>query len=408
MRIGMLTQFFDPEPGPAALPGVLAREFVSRGHSVRVLTGFPNYPLGSLMDGYRLRLRHDEVLDGVHVRRVPLYPNHGTSGARRLANYASFGLSSSIGSLGFLKNADAIWVNCSPITLAWPMWALRTLRAPMVSHVLDVWPDSFYATGFGARLEGGALGGALSSWTSSMYRVSDQIAYISPSVGDLLVERGVNRDKLRYVPMWADEASFHPAQGSRASFGIPQDAFVMTYAGALGDAQGLDTLIDACRLVEDPRFLCLIAGSGTAEEDLRRRAAGLDNVRFLGRVPPEKMSALLGCSDVGYISLRPHRLSRYSLPSKTQALLASGVPLLVAADGDVVRVTQDSGAGLIARHDDPASIASVIRTFVRMDDVDRAAMGAAGRRYYEGEFSARSGAGRVEQMLISAMERRER
>lgn len=403
MRIGMLTQFFDPEPGPAALPGVLARELVARGHSVRVLTGFPNYPVGTIADGYRVRMRQDESMDGVHVRRVPLYPNHGASGPKRLANYASFGLSSTVSGLGYLRDAEAIWVNCSPVTLAWPMWALRALGAPMVSHVLDLWPDSFYATGFGSRLEGGAVGAALGAWTSSMYRVSDAVAYISPSVGDLLAERGVARDKLHYVPMWADEATFRPTPGARGELNIPAESVVLTYAGALGDAQGLKTLIDACRMVDDPRFLCIVAGSGTAEDDLRKRAEGMTNVRFLGRVPHADMASLLGSSDAGYISLRSHRLSRYSLPSKTQSLLAAGVPLLVAADGDIVQVAQESGAGLTAAQDDPESIASAIRSLIEMGAADRAAMGAAGRRYYERTFSARSGAERVEQMLTEAM-----
>lgn len=406
MRIGMLTQFFDPEPGPAALPGVLARELVARGHSVRVLTGFPNYPVGTIADGYRVRMRQDESMDGVHVRRVPLYPNHGTSGPKRLANYASFGLSSTAFGLGYLRGADAIWVNCSPITLAWPMWALRALGAPIVSHVLDLWPDSFYATGFGSRIEGGALGAALEAWTSSMYRVSEQVAYISPSVGGLLAERGVARDKLHYVPMWADEAAFRPTLGDREGFDIPSESVVLTYAGALGDAQGLETLIDACRMVDDPRFLCIVAGSGTAEDDLRQRAEGVTNVRFLGRVPQADMASLLGSSDAGYISLRSHRLSSYSLPSKTQALLAAGVPLLVAADGDVVQVARESEAGLVADQNDPASIASAIRSLVQMDAAGRAAMGVAGRRYYERTFSARSGAERVEHLLTEAMGRR--
>ena len=68
MRVGLLTQFYDPEPGPAALPGVLARGLVARGHEVQVLTGFPHYPAGVIALGYRLQRVLDEVLDGVNVQ----------------------------------------------------------------------------------------------------------------------------------------------------------------------------------------------------------------------------------------------------------------------------------------------------------------------------------------------------
>ena len=93
MRVGLLTQWFDPEPGPAALPGTLARQLAARGHHVQVLTGFPNYPTGRLADGYRMQRRLDETVDGVDVRRVALYPSHNASAVSRMANYASFGAS---------------------------------------------------------------------------------------------------------------------------------------------------------------------------------------------------------------------------------------------------------------------------------------------------------------------------
>ena len=404
----MLSQFYDPEPGPAALPGVLARGLAERGHSVRVVTGFPNYPTGALAPGYRVSRRTDERLDGVDVVRVALYPNHGTSGARRLANYASFGASATSNGVAALRDMDAVWVNCSPITLAWPMWALRGLRVPMVSHVLDLWPDSFYATGFGERFREGAASGLLDRWTISMYRVSHSVAYISPSVGDLLAERGVPRDKLHYVPMWADETRFRPATPDRAAWEIPDDAVALLYAGAIGDAQGIDTLVAACREIADPRFVCLIAGSGTAESAVRAQAADVPNVRLLGRVPQEQMTSLMASVDASYISLRPHPLARFSIPSKTQAALAAGKPVVVASDGDVIDVIRASGAGFTARQDDPSSIVAAIRGLLEAGDEGRARAGAAGRRYYEQQFSAGTGIERVEVLLQDAAGTRRR
>ena len=104
----MLTQWYDPEPGPAALPGVLARGLVARGHQVNVVTGFPNYPTGKVAEGYTVSRRFDEVRDGVAVRRVALYPSHDTSFARRLLNYGSFGASAAASGMSFLRGADAL------------------------------------------------------------------------------------------------------------------------------------------------------------------------------------------------------------------------------------------------------------------------------------------------------------
>ena len=92
MRTLFVTQWFDPEPG--AIRGLpLARWLMQHGHDVEVLTGFPNYPGGRVYPGYAVRWRDREVMDGVPVLRVALYPSHDLSPARRIANYASFALS---------------------------------------------------------------------------------------------------------------------------------------------------------------------------------------------------------------------------------------------------------------------------------------------------------------------------
>ena len=127
-----------------------------------------------------------------------------------------------------------------------------------------------------------------------MYSSASSVAYISPGVGRVLAQRGVPDEKLEHVPMWADEDVFRPSvHDMREELGILSDRIVILYAGALGEAQGLEAVIDACALVDDPSFLLLIAGSGSAEDRLRTRAAGLgDRVRFLGRVPADRMTAL--------------------------------------------------------------------------------------------------------------------
>src|SRR5581483_7095905 len=65
VKVGILSQWYDPEPGSAAVPGVLARGLRQRGHSVQVVTGFPNYPTGTLAPGYRIRRHVDEDREGI-------------------------------------------------------------------------------------------------------------------------------------------------------------------------------------------------------------------------------------------------------------------------------------------------------------------------------------------------------
>ncbi|GGM04629.1 MULTISPECIES: glycosyltransferase family 4 protein [Micromonospora] len=408
MRIGLLSQWFDPEPGPAALPGVLARGLAGRGHQVRVLTGFPNYPTGRLAPGYRMSRRADETRDGVAVRRVALYPSHDNSPVRRLASYTSFAASALASGTGTLRGLDALWVSNSPITVSLPMWFVRYAhRVPVLLHVLDLWPDSVAASGFLGDGRGRAAAEkCMTGWCAAMYRSAARIGYISPGVGELLARRGVPEEKLVYLPLWApEETPAPPHTDLRAELGIGPDRIVLVYAGTIGEAQGLDALVDACALVDDPRLVCLVAGSGLAEQRLRERAAASSrDIRFLGRLPRDRMPALMAAGDVHYVSLRPSGMGAYTMPSKVQATLAAGRAVLAAAEGDVATVARDSGAGIVARPGDPDSIADGLREICQLGREKLDLLGLAGREYYRRTFSVATGVDRVEAALRAAAE----
>jgi glycosyltransferase involved in cell wall biosynthesis len=360
-----------------------------------------------LAEGYRLQARADEGEPPLRIRRVALYPNHDSSAARRLANYASFGVSASLLGLSALRDVDAVWVNYSPITVAWPMWAAQlAYKVPSVVHVLDLWPDTLLAGGFArGGWQGRVADRMMHAWCDRIYRSASSVAYISPGVGGLLQSRGVPAAKLAYVPMWADEAIFTPSTVDlRRELGIDESQKVLLYAGALGEAQGLTSLIDACSRVKDPEFLCLIAGSGISETALRRRAdeLGLTNIRFLGRLPTEKMSALMATADMCHIGLRPHSLSSVTMPSKTQAILAAGKPAVVAAEGDVADVARDSGAAFVTDGLTPEAVAAAIDSACRLGREGLRELGLSARDYYHRTFSASRGVERIEQLLIEA------
>ncbi|WP_226344413.1 glycosyltransferase family 4 protein [Agilicoccus flavus] len=436
MRVGLLTQWFDPEPGPAALPGVLARGLVDRGHEVRVLTGFPNYPSGVLADGYRLRRRLDERVDGVDITRVALYPSHDASPVRRLTNYASFGASSLVSGIGVLAGLDALWVNYSPVTVAPTMWAARyALGVPLVCHVGDLWPDTLAVSGFdligrtagsaapvaaGAR----AADAGLHAWCRAMYAASGAVSYISPGVGDVLRSRGVPDRKLAYAPMWADETTFRPPGPQtetaglawRRSLGVPDDAVLLLYAGALGAAQGLDTLVRAAARVDDPRLRVVVAGSGTHEDELRSlsrslgrssRGAGRAPAEFVGRVPTSLMPTLLAGADAGYVGLSPGPGAEVTMPSKTQATMAASRALVVCADGDVRDVVADSGAGWSAPAADVDGLSGILRALCDGGRAPLRSRGRAARRYYEETFSVTRAVDRAESLLTAVRRTRE-
>ena len=113
-KVLLLTQWFDPEPTFKGL--VFARELVRQGFEVEVVTGFPNYPGGKLYPGYKVRWLQRELIDGVRITRVPLYPSHDQSALGRILNYLSFATSATIYSIFGAKRPDVIYAYHPPLT----------------------------------------------------------------------------------------------------------------------------------------------------------------------------------------------------------------------------------------------------------------------------------------------------
>lgn len=405
MKIGMLTQWFDPETGGASLPGVYAREFIASGHQVSVLTGFPNYPEGAVYPGYRLRPRSVEDDGELRLTRVALYPNHNGSVLGRVANYSSFAISAALLGVGGLGSADAIWVFNSPVTVALPMLThSRFGRVPIFLHVQDVWPDSLIESGM---LPDGAIGRGIERLVSPIVKLMESraavIGTISPSVRNLILERNpsIEPTKIVYAPNPTNELVFRPVSETRASFGIEAGNRGVTeimYAGAIGEVQGLDTVLDAAALLknrQDIRFT--IVGDGISRERLARRAGdlGLVNVHFVGRVPQAEIPILVARADIQMVSLGANPFLAYTTPSKISSLLASGVPVLAQLEGDGASLLIKSGAAKVVNPGDSEALAHAAERLVDAGATRWNEMGQAGRKFYEENLSAAAAASRI-------------
>lgn len=400
----MLSQWFAPEPGGGAVPAVLAEGLVERGHDVRVVTGFPNYPTGRIYPGFQQSLRFREApREGLELRRVPLYANHDQSAVKRSLNYASFAGSAFALGRRELADRDALWVFNSPATV--PIVADRVRRrhgVPYLLHIMDVWPDSVTDSGM---LSGGraanAVGRMLTALVRKGYEGASRIAVISPGQIDLLVSRGVPASLLSYCPVWADERIFYPRPTDRSP--LPASAReaskVLMYAGSIGHVQGLDAAVRAVAAVRDTGLHLVLVGSGIAEDGLRALVTelGVDNVHFMGRRDPDEMGELGAAADVHLVSLADTPLLRVTMPSKLASVMAMGRPVVLSGAGDAARVVAESGAGVVT--DSAESLEQALRDLAGCGSAELDAWGRAARDYYEKQFSEEHGIAHVESLL---------
>ncbi len=412
MKIGIVTQWWPPEPA-SYIPNDLAHQLQARGHSVKVLTGFPNYPDGIVYPGYRQRWSDLSDDNGVAVRRVPLYASHDSSAVRRAANYLSFSASSSAAALLYFSDVDVVYTYLTPATAAAAATLLRALRnIPSVIHVQDLWPESvtgsaMMATGAAARVADGILHKIM----RRLYRRSTSIAVIAPTMRDMVVARGANGDRVRVVLNWADETLFRPVdatEGARREIGY-RDRCTIMYAGTMGHLQNIEASVRAAAAVGAAADLVFI-GSGIACEAAQNLAAGVgaDNVRFLGRRPANEMAALYAAAQYQLVTLRDLPIFRGTIPSKLQAALSCGSPVVTSVPGDCSSLVERNKVGLACPPDDWRMLAEKFRQAAGVTRSDHAAMARRAKDTYEAEMSRRAGVEQIEDMLIDAATHRRR
>jgi glycosyltransferase involved in cell wall biosynthesis len=394
-RVLLLTQWFDPEPTFKGL--VFARELVRQGFEVEVLTGFPNYPGGKLYPGYRIKWLQREVIDGVQITRVPLYPNHDQSAIKRVFNYASFAASSLLYGLFMAKRADVIYTYHPPLTVGVTASLLRLLRRiPVVYDIQDMWPDTLRATGMLNNARALSVVAAVCRW---VYRRVDHIVVLSPGFKRLLAERGVPERKLEVIYNWADEAALAAPQGR-----VPSElaegghAFHILFAGNMGKAQALDSVLKAASLLQDrgSRVRWVMLGGGVEVPRLKQRAADLQlkNIVFLPPVPMAEVGAYLNVADALLVHLRKDPLFEITIPSKTQAYMAVGKPVLMAVDGDAADLVRQSSSGVVAESENPEALADAAESMASLNVDELASMGQRAQAYYQQHLALQVGVGR--------------
>ncbi|MHC4664285.1 MAG: glycosyltransferase family 4 protein [Planctomycetota bacterium] len=406
MRILFITQWFQPEP---FINGVhFIKELTKLGHEVQVLTGFPNYPGGKLYDGYRIKLLQREDMDGIPVVRVPLYPSHDRSGIRRFASYMSFALSAAIIGPWVMKRADVAYVYHPPATVCLPACVFRILRrVPFVYNVQDLWPDELAAS----KMFQNRFGLWLAERCCRLfYRLARKIVVLSPGFKETLCERGVRRDKIEVIYNWCADGDSdvrpvekHPAL--RKELGLT-GRFNILFAGNMGEGQALGTVLEAAEIVQNrcPRVQFVLIGGGTEADNLKLKAKDLNlkNVVFHDRRPPSEIGAILSLADVLLVHLSDAALHRITIPSKTQAYMLAGKPVLMGVRGDAAELVTRAETGLTCEPENPQSMADAVQKFEGMPPEELEAMGENGRRFYRRELALEIGARRYEEIFRMA------
>jgi len=353
MHILFLTDNFPPEVNaPASRTFEHCREWVKSGHRVTVITCAPNFPKGSVYEGYRNRLWQCSEMDGIKVIRVWSYISSNQGFVKRILDYMSY-MMMAIFAAPFVRRVDLV-VGTSPqfFTVCAAYIISRYKFVPFVFELRDLWPESIKTVG---AMKDSFLIRMLERIELFLYKKATLIVSVTHSFKETLITRGVDRAKIEVITNGVDLSRFRPIEKDKElvnKYGL-KGKFVAGYIGTHGMAHSLETVIDAAKVLQTKLqsrdFRLILLGDGARKAELKKYALknNISNVIFINTVNKDEVVRYWSLLDVAIIHLKKTDLFKTVIPSKLFECMGMGIPVLHGVHGESADIVENEEVGLV-------------------------------------------------------------
>jgi len=366
IKLLFICQWFPPEYAPIGIMlKELAEDMIKHGHTVTVITGFPNHPAGVLFKGYRKRLFFKEIINGIRVIRCYLYTSFRKTFLHRIANFISFGATSFVTAL-LLDKKDLLFIVSPPLSNGLIALLLRQMKGlRFVFNVQDLYPDVAISTGV---IRNRLLIRILKIIELFVYRGAERVAVISEGFKKNLLIKGVPNSKIQIICNWLDTCEIYPVSRNNEfarNHGLTEK-FVVLYSGTIGMVSGAEIIIECAeKLRRYGDILFLFVGEGVVKEAIveKARVTGLDNIKFLSFQPREILSQVQSSADVSIVTLSKGK-GKTSVPSKVLGYMAAARPVIASVDpdSDTWQLIEGAGCGICVDPEDVQGLSMAIES----------------------------------------------
>lgn len=351
MHILFLTDNFPPEVNaPASRTFEHCREWIKMGNQVTVVTCAPNFPAGKVFDGYKNKLWQVEDLEGIKVIRVWTYISANEGFIKRTFDYISF-MPTAVMAAFFVRKPNLV-IGTSPqfFTVCAAYLVSRFKRIPFVFELRDIWPESIKAVG---AMKDSLIIRVLEKLELFLYQKADLIVTVTYSFKEILLNRGIDPDKICVITNGVDTSRFYQTNKNVElvnQYGL-EGKLIAGYVGTHGMAHHLETILEAAAIAQEngDSFRFILLGNGARKQSLVEMASEmkLKNVIFLDSVPKDEVAGYWSLLDVSIIHLKKMDLFTSVIPSKLFECMAMGIPILLGVRGESADIVQTNRVGFV-------------------------------------------------------------
>lgn len=405
MRLLFLDAYFEPEQiAFSHLEKDLLEGLVKAGHEVEIVCPTPTRGVSAETAREYKNRKSESLYDGhVHVTRFSA-PQEGKDPIIRALRY--FWCNWRTYCIGKrADDIDVVFANSTPPTQGWIAGKVaKKQNVPFVFSLQDIFPDSLVTTGL--TKEGSLLWKIGRKVEDRTYRYADKIIVISEDIRKNILEKGVPEVKIEVVPNWIDTQQVHPVLREENplfdEIGVDRGKFIVVYAGNLGMAQGIDTVIEAAKQIGDVEFL--IFGEGSSRKDYEKKSEGCANIHWLSLMPRSKVSEVYSMGDMSLVACKPG-LGGGAVPSKTFSIMATATPILLSFDEGTALwdLVKDNDCGFCARAGSAEELSVAIR-YAKDHSDELVKKGKNARECVEKSYSKQIGTSRTIEVIRKAIE----
>jgi colanic acid biosynthesis glycosyl transferase WcaI len=369
-RILILSLVFPPDNvSTAQIMADLAEDLKALGHDLTVITTMPHYNQDADAERAQPMVNAGRWYRRSQFRGIPVLhtvmAKKGQSIVKRVLSWLGFHVLSTAAAMKLSPKPDVIIAPSPPLTIGVSAWLIaRKHRARYVYNVQEIYPDIAVQLGVIRNKLAIAL---LRRLETFVYDKSGGVTVIGPGMRRNLLAKGLPESKVHVIPNFVDVSEMTPLPKRNAfseQHGIA-GKFVISYAGNMGPAQGLESFVDAAALLRDRKDVVFaMMGNGILRDALQQRVTrlGLGNFLFLPQQPYSLVPQIYAASD---ISLVPLALDTggHAIPSKVYRIMACARPILVAADAtaEVSELIAEADCGAVVPPKSAEDIARVVR-----------------------------------------------
>lgn len=378
-------------------PYYLAREWVKKGHNVRIVAGDYSHLRTTNPD-----VKNDfqvDIIDGIEYQWIKSGEYAGNGAARAISIFRF--------SWKLYKNAGKLAQEFEPdVVISSSTYPLDTYGSQRIVECVnnkrhkikqslckyiheghDLWPLTLIEIGGMSKSHPFVLLMGLAE--KSAYRHADTVVSVLPGILPHLLENGFNEQKQQFLPLphgivledWNNNEALNNEVAATLERLKAAGKFIVLYCGGHAISNALDVLVEAAKQCNIPDVSFVLIGMGVEKERLQRLAAGADNILFLSAIPKTQVPAALTFADVLYVGAKPHSLYRYGVSmNKMYDYMMAGKPIIngvKASNNDIA----EADCGLTIEPESPEAIIKAVTTLKKMSLSEREKMGANGKKW---------------------------